>query len=188
MARIGSGTIVAGLTAGALAVISVLAVQASGTAGTVAANRPGTSVSSSASPSASSSPAQTKAAHPLPGHSGNGLRVVYSLGEKRVWLVGDTGKVTRTYAVSPGTVDPDTGTYTVTSRTRSGTGGDGVAIEHVVRFAVTHGVIVGFSSARDGSLPSPDPSQQTGGIRERRADGSALWELAVIGTKVVVVA
>lgn len=62
-----------------------------------------------------------------------------------------------------------------------------MAIEHVVRFATSGGVIIGFSAAEDGSLPSPDPSQQTGGIRERRSDGSALWELATVGTKVVVV-
>jgi hypothetical protein len=186
VARIGSGTIVAGLTAGALAVISVLAVQASGTSAGATAGRPGASASPSAS--ASASPSQTQQSHPVPAHSGSGLRVVYSLGADRVWLVGDTGKVTRTFTVAPGTVDPASGTYTVTSRTASGTGGDGVAIEHVVRFATSGGVIIGFSAARDGSKPSPDPSQKTGGIRERRGDGTALWELAVIGTKVVVVA
>lgn len=187
MARIGSGIIVAGLTAGALAGVCVLAVQASGTAPDVTAGAPAASASPGASASASSSPSRPKAAHPLPGGSGGGLRVVYSLAGDRVWLVGDNGKVARTYTVVPGTVDPAKGTYTVTSRTKAGTGGDGVAIEHVVRFATSGGVIIGFSAAEDGSLPSPDPSQQTGGIRERRSDGSALWELATVGTKVVVV-
>jgi hypothetical protein len=184
VARIGSGTIVAGLTVAALAAISVLAVQAAGTA----PDASGPSVSSAPSGSASASPSRTAAADPLPAGSGNGLRVVYSLGADRVWLVGDTGKATRTFTVAPGTVDPAKATYTVTSRTRVGTGGDGVAIEHVVRFATAGGVIIGFSAAQDGSQPSVDPSKQTGGIRERRADGAALWELAVIGTKVVVVA
>jgi hypothetical protein len=166
-------------------VISVLAVQASGSAADVAT---GASGGPTASVSVSASPSPKAAVHPLPAHSGNGLRVVYSLGQNRVWLVGTDGELSRTFPVAPGTVDPAQATYTVTSRTKIGTGGDGVAIEHVVRFATSGGVIIGFSAAQDGSLPSPDPSVKTGGIRERRADGTALWSLATIGTKVVVVA
>lgn len=51
--------------------------------------------------------------------------MVYSLAGDRVWLVGDNGKVARTYTVVPGTVDPAKGTYTVTSRTKAGTGATG---------------------------------------------------------------
>jgi hypothetical protein len=39
----------------------------------------------------------------------------------------------------------------------------------------------------DGSTPEPDPTTRTGGIREARKDGKAMWQFAGIGTKVVVV-
>ena len=57
------------------------------------------------------------------------------------------------------------------------TGSDGVPIEHVVRFATVDGVSVGFSAAVDGSTPEPDPTKKTGGIRESRADGDAMWDV-----------
>jgi hypothetical protein len=184
MARISPGTIVAGLTAAALAAIAALAVQASGAAPIARQGNPG---GAAASPSTSSSQSTAKAkANALPGGSGSGLRVVYSLGEDRVWLVDAAGKATRTFVVTPGTVDPALGSYTVTSRPAPGVGGDGVSIEHVVRFA-KNGVVIGFSAAQDGSLPTPNPALKTGGIREKRADGAALWNTAVTGTKVVVV-
>ncbi|MFJ4850600.1 MULTISPECIES: hypothetical protein [unclassified Streptomyces] len=186
MARIGSGTIVAGLTAAALAAVGVLAVQASSSATEVTAGGAAVSTDDGTSPSGTTSPSAGKKLL-LPAASGSGRRVVYSLRQDRVWLVGDAGTVSRTYVVVPGTVDPDPGTYDVTTRSASGTGGDGVPIEHVVRFASVDNVIVGFSAARDGSLPKPDPSQQTGGIREKRPDGVALWKFATIDTKVVVV-
>jgi hypothetical protein len=33
----------------------------------------------------------------------------------------------------------------------------------------------------------PDPRSRTGGIRQSRADGNAMWEFATIGQKVVVI-
>ena len=50
--------------------------------------------------------------------------------------------------------------------------------------------MVGFSAAVDGSTapaPAPDPTVRTGGIREARADGDAMWTFATIGRTVVVV-
>jgi hypothetical protein len=177
---------VTALTLAALAAVGVLAAQA---AGTVPARSQGpqsgkTLSSPSASPSGSAG--QT---YPLPsGDTGTGARVVYTLGKDRVWLVDGAGRVTRTFAVRPGTVDPAPGTYTVVSRTASGVGGDGVDIEHVVRFTTENGVVIGFSAAQDGSLPTAaEPDAKTGGIRETRADGTALWNAAPLGTKVVVV-
>lgn len=60
-------------------------------------------------------------------------------------------------------------------------------IEHVVRFANVNGIAIGFSAAVDGSMPQPDPAKKTGGIREKRADGDAMWEFATIGKKIVVI-
>jgi hypothetical protein len=186
MARISSGTVVAGLTFAALAAVGALAVQASVSASATGAAKPGRSQSVSSSPAPASS-APTRRTYPLPAGSGTGARVVYSLAQDRVWLVDATGRVSRTYPVSPGSVDPAPGVYAVVSRDPAGTGGDGVPIEHVVRFTRVNGVVIGFSAARDGSSPTANGTLKTGGIREARADGSALWEAAGLGAKVVVV-
>ncbi|MCM2426707.1 hypothetical protein [Streptomyces sp. RKAG337] len=184
MPRIGSGTLVTGLTAAALAVIAVLAVQASGSA----ADHPVTARPSSPAATAPTAkvPPVTKVPA-LPANTGSGKRVVYGLAAKRVWLVNGANKVLRTYVVAPGSVDPAPGRYKVTSRTARGTGGDGIAIEHVVRFATVGSTVIGFSAAVDASMPSPDPQKKTGGIRETPADGDELWKLAVIDTRIVVV-
>ncbi|WP_142215072.1 L,D-transpeptidase [Streptomyces sp. SLBN-118] len=176
----------AGLTAAALAVVGFLAYQASASA----PDQFGGAATPSAVPSAQASGgAGQKPRNPLalPAKSGKGMRVVYALGERRVWLVGRGGKPERTFAVMPSTVSPAPGVYTVTSRSGSVPGSDGVRIEHVVRFASVDHVAIGFSAAVDGSMASPDPDKKTGGVRMKRADGDAMWTFAAIGSKVVVV-
>lgn len=189
-----AGVVVAGLTAMALAVIGFFAFQAS--AAQDDAGKPSASRPSSPSPDAS----DNKKKRPgdsgdnggktdekaLPAKSGKGTRVVYSLKRQRVWLVDRSEKVTRTFEVVPSTVDPAPGFYKVTSRSSHITGSDGVPVENVVRFATVQGVTIGFSAAVDGSMPEPDGTRKTGGIREKRADGEALWLLATIGTRVAV--
>ncbi|WP_369248613.1 hypothetical protein [Streptomyces sp. R41] len=183
MARSSSG-FVAGLTVAAIAAVSFLAYQAS-------ANVPDTlgKPQTSASPKASVSKAPRDKKNPaaLPARSGTGERVVYSTDDDRVWLVGASNKVQRTFKVTPGTVDPAAGTYAVTSRNREVTGSDGVEIEHVVRFTLVDGLAIGFSAAVNGSTAAPDSSKKLGGIRESRADGNAMWAFATIGVKVVVI-
>lgn len=181
MARSSSG-FVAGLTAAALATVGFLAYQAS-------ANVPDTLGKPKRNPSAAAPNTPEKKPHPtaIPADSGSGERVVYALDDNRVWLIGKDGKSRRTFKVMPSTVDPAPGRYSVTTRSGSVTGSDGVPIEHVVRFATVDGVTIGFSAAADGSTSKPDPSKKTGGIRETREDGQAMWEFAAIGMKVVVV-
>lgn len=186
MARSSSG-LVAGLTAAALAVVGFLGYQASAKApeDLRASERPS---ASSSEPAAGATPsAEAKNLLALPANSGTGVRVVYALGDRRVWLVGADGGVKRTFEVMPSTVDPKPGSYKVTSRSGKVSGSDGVPIEHVVRFATVDNVSVGFSAAVDGSMASPDPSKRTGGVRMARADGDALWVFATVGSKVVVV-
>ncbi|WP_030861055.1 hypothetical protein [Streptomyces sp. NRRL S-37] len=177
-----SSAIVAGLTAAALATIGYLGHQAAVTA-PAGPHRPapGTAAAVQKALRGNGHPAA------LPARSGTGERVVYALGRDRVWLVEESGRVRRTYGVSPSTVDPEPGTYRVTSRSAAVTGSDGVPVEHVVRFASVEGTAIGFSAAVDGSAPRLDPEQRTGGIRETRADGEAMWGFATIGRKVVVV-
>ena len=180
MARIPSGAVVTGLTAAALAVIGVLAWQASAA--------PDHLRHGAGATAAVSSPAPTPTPQPtvLPAGSGSGQRIVYALGGRRVWLVDATGRGERTFTVMPGTVSPPPGRYTVTSRSAKVMGSDGVPVEHVVIFAHVNGVYVGFSAAVDGSTPTPDPARKTGGVREARADGAAMWSFAEPGAPVVV--
>jgi hypothetical protein len=39
----------------------------------------------------------------------------------------------------------------------------------------------------DGSTGSPDSTKKLGGIRESRKNGTAMWNFATIGVKVVVI-
>lgn len=177
---------VAGLTAGALAVVGFFAYQAA-----AAQDRPSPSKKPPAASPTDNAPVKPSAPAPektaLPAESGTGQRVVYGLSAERVWLVDAGDNVTRTYRVKPSTVHPSPGEYHVTSRTEQITGSDGVPIEHVVLFTSVDGTVIGFSAAVDGSLADPDPAQKTGGIRQARADGAALWDFTSSGSTVVVV-
>lgn len=178
----------AGLTALAFAAIAFLAYQASAAEDRRQESAPGPRAAATASPSPSASaPGEGEPAHAVPADSGTGERVVYALGQHRVWLVGANEQVKRTYTVWPGTVSPEPGEYAVTSRTAHITGTDGVPVENVVVFGYADGTVVGFSAALDGSAPELEPSEEAGGIRERTADGEAMWRFATVGTKVVVV-
>ncbi|MER8184003.1 hypothetical protein [Kitasatospora sp. NPDC094015] len=199
MAKLGAGLVVTGLTLGAMATIGLLAFQASGAQDRALAAGYVPPVAPLTSPQPTVPPAP-----PLPANSGTGLRVVYSLGAKQVWLVDPrkNPQVTASFAVVPGSVSPPVGSYPVYSRTAAGTGTDGRKIEHVVRFS-QQGAVFGFSAAIDqgagsaspGAVPSAsasaaastDPNAKTGGIRSGRADGQLLWDFAPTGTTVVVI-
>ncbi len=127
------------------------------------------------------------AAAGVPADSGTGRRIVYGVGEKRVWLVDASDKAGRTFPVWPGTVSPDPGTYTVSVRKDATTGSDGVQIENIVYFATKSGLNIAFSNAVDGSSPPPAAGKQTGGVRMAKADGAALWAFGTTSTKVIVV-
>ncbi|MFK0043398.1 hypothetical protein ACIQU4_04685 [Streptomyces sp. NPDC090741] len=184
MARSSSG-IVAGLTVVAIAAVGFLGYQASATA---PAHPPKAAAAPPAAPSPVPSAHAAEPAKPVavPPESGTGSRVVYSVSQKRVWLVGEGAQEPKSFAVKPSTAHPKPGTYLVNSRSGAVTGSDGVPIEHVVRFATADGVVVGFSSRVDGQMPEPDQSKKTGGIRMARADGDAMWAFATINSKVVV--
>ncbi|MFJ5264417.1 hypothetical protein ACIQAC_28550 [Streptomyces sp. NPDC088387] len=182
--RLPSWAWVSGLTVGAIAAVAVLAVQADeGSRPTGATSRPSASAPASAKPTPSK-PASVA----VPDGSGTGRRIVYALGERRVWLVDASDAARRTFAVWPGTVDPEPGSYTIGQRTEATTGSDGVEIENIMYFAVSSGVNIAFSSALDGSSPPPAaPGTQTGGVRMKTADSAALWTFGTAGTTVTVV-
>ncbi|MFB6816082.1 L,D-transpeptidase [Streptomyces sp. NPDC056347] len=184
----GSSGIVAGLTVAALAAVGFLAFQASANVpDDLAAPKPSASGAVSSTEDAKPKEKKPRPAA-LPAHSGTGQRVVYALEARRVWLVDEAGKVLRTFPVMPSALSPKPGSYQVGTRQGPPTkGSDGVMIEHVVRFALVENVSVGFSSAVDGTMESPDPTLRTGGVRMAQEDGDAMWEFAIRNTKVVVV-
>ncbi|MFD4786998.1 hypothetical protein ACFWN1_07970 [Streptomyces sp. NPDC058459] len=182
MAGTSSG-MVAGLVAVAVGAVGLLAYQAEAT---VPASLRAPSASASPSVAATRAPRDRRHPTALPADSGRGERVVYSVDDDRVWLVDDRGRVTRTFGVRPGGVDPAPGSYWVTSRSHAVTGSDGVPVEHVVRFTAVDGVTVGFSAATRAA-PAEPGSPRTGGIRETRPDGDAMWRFATIGVPVVVI-
>ena len=186
------------LTTLALAVVAFFAYQASAAPDRPAAGQP------AADPTPAEDTAELDGTAPpaeetdedgfplLPADSGAGTRVVYALGEQRIWLVQESSdglgeEVLHSYPVHRSSVDPDPGSYTVSSRSAQLTGSDGVPIEHVVVFTAPGDVVFGFSTATDGSLPDPTAEQRTGGIRQGAADGETMWQFAAIGTGVVVV-
>ncbi|POX55455.1 hypothetical protein C3489_10420 [Streptomyces sp. Ru71] len=180
-----SAGIVAGLTAAALATVGFLGWQASarGPAG------PGDTAKPTVPPavSASKAPRDKKNPTALPDGTGSGPRVVYSLDDDRVWLVEEGNDVRRTFRVEPGSVDPAPGVYMVTSRSGEVTGTDGIPVEHVVRFTSVGGVAIGFSARVGPPTQAPDDGVRTGGVRESRPDGDAMWRFATIGRRVVVI-
>jgi hypothetical protein len=179
---------VAGLTAAALGTVGFLAYQAQASVPPSLRGGHDSTVSPTKAPTKAPRDRRNPAA--LPVGSGTGERVVYSVDDDRVWLVSASGRVENTFTVSPGSVDPRPGTYAVTSRSKAVTGTDGIPVEHVVRFTSVDGVVIGFSAAvppSSGTTPTPDTTVRTGGIRESRADGEAMWMFATIGQKVVVI-
>ncbi|MFF4502427.1 hypothetical protein [Streptomyces sp. NPDC001401] len=183
MARSSSG-FVFGLTAAALAAVGFLGYRAFATA-PAGFGKPQASASPTLAVSAAPGAQRNPAAPPTA--SGAGERVVYAVGADRVWLVDAGNRVMRSFTVAPGSVDPAPGVYRVTSRSNSAVGTDGTAIEHVVRFTSVDGVAVGFSAAVASTSATPDPAVRTGGIRESRKDGAALWEFATIGAQIAVI-
>jgi lipoprotein-anchoring transpeptidase ErfK/SrfK len=166
-------------------------------------------ISSSPSASAPSSTASTDAgveagaesdpsdATGLPADSGDGRRVVFSQSGQRVWLVGERGKVQRTYLVSGSLLDNlEPGTYSVYSKSRWAVGiDDSGVMEYFVRFAQgPSGAAIGFHTipTKDGTplqtkaeLGTP---QSHGCIRQKTPDAIALWDFAPVGGSVVVTA
>lgn len=183
--RLPSWVWVTGLTVLALVAVAALAVKADQGPQPTASSRTDRSASPSAKPSASPRESEPVA---VPDGSGTGRRIVYSLNQRRVWLVDASDAPLRTFTVWPGTVSPGLGSYTVGTRREAATGSDGVEIENIVYFTVASGINIAFSNAVDGSSPPPPESGvQTGGVRMRAADGDAVWKFGTEGTTVAVV-
>ena len=133
----------------------------------------------------------------LPADSGSGRRIVFAMGEQRVWLVGaEDDAVQRTYLVSGSVSDNlEPGTYSVYSKSMDAVGiDDSATLTYRGGFAHGANAAIGFHDipvlhgttvqTRD-QLGTP---QSHGCIRQWRPDAKALWDFAPVGTTVVVVA
>ena len=171
------------MTIASLAAVGVLAAQAAATAPKVRAAPTSAAVKSG---STSGSGSTTTTTYALPANSGSGTRIVYSPGQKRVWLVEGT-TVERTMEVVPGTITATDGTYEVSAKSPGATGSDGVQVLYVVRFDSGSSTTYGFDAdANTAGLP-PAPTGKTGGIRMAQTDARALYEFSSVGTSVDVV-
>jgi lipoprotein-anchoring transpeptidase ErfK/SrfK len=129
---------------------------------------------------------------PLPEDSGSGRRVVYSVGQQRVWLVEADEVVSASWLVSGRRGIPNPGTYSIYSRSRwSSASGGRVRMEFMLRFVKTKGLPIGFHSIpvdrRGRQIQSEDELGQPrskGCVRQRRADAEHLWNWAPDGTVV----
>jgi hypothetical protein len=132
----------------------------------------------------------------LPADSGTGRRIVFSMGDQRVWLVGDDDDVERTYLVSGSLTDNlHPGTYSVYSKSEDAVGiDDSGTMKYMVRFAHGPNAAIGFhdipvlDGAKVQTVDQLGTPQSHGCIRQQRADAKALWDFAPVGTTVVVVA
>jgi lipoprotein-anchoring transpeptidase ErfK/SrfK len=134
-------------------------------------------------------------AQPLPGDSGDGRRVVYSVGQQRVWWVESDNRVVNTYLVSGRKGTPARGTYRVFSKSRYTTSLDGGSrMEYMIRFTWGRNAAIGFHSIPVNRYGTPLQSESqlgsplsAGCVRQRMADAAGLWNWAPVGTTVVVV-
>ncbi|WNI17141.1 hypothetical protein [Actinacidiphila sp. ITFR-21] len=179
MSGIPSWASVSGLTAAALAAVSVLAIQASGNPAHTVDARP-------APRPTTARPTTPPPPPPVPPNSGTGKRIVYSLAGQRVWVVPPAGAPVSTFTVVPGTIRARPGTFYVGKRRAADTGSDGTAVEHIVYFEYTAEAWVAFSARADDTVAKPDPSLRTGAVRGHRADIAKIWDNTVTGSTVVV--
>ena len=170
-------------------------------AGGTAADSTGgsTSGSTGGSTSGTADPGTTgdaAGAVPVPGDSGTGKRVVFSISQQRVWLVRGNGSVRRSYLVSGSVTDNlKPGAYQVYSKSPDAVGvDDSGTMRYMVRFAYGAHAAIGFHDipVKDGHLVQTRDQLGTpmshGCVRQWRPDAKALWRFAPVGTEVDVTA
>jgi len=194
------------LTAVVVFAVGVLAVDALGgsgtetvagantTAGTPSTAAPATAPETTVPPS-TAPPTTAPSPTDLPADSGTGHRVVFSVSEQRMWWVDDAEQVVRTARTSGRANTPQTGTFSVYSKTQNATGLDGSKMDWFVRFTKgPQGWAIGFHNipTMDGA-PVQTEAQlgeplSHGCIRQAEADAQFTWNWLEVGSTVVVVA
>jgi hypothetical protein len=130
----------------------------------------------------------------VPASSGFGRRIIYCVSCQHVWLVEESGFLTRDYAVSGRANTPRAGTYQVFSKSPLAWAGyGGITMEYMVRYTWGNTLALGFHSIPkrpDGSFLQTEAElgqyRSAGCTRQRLEDARFLYEWAPIGTTVVV--
>jgi len=157
---------------------------------------PRADASAPADPAKPESTSPFDARPPLPADSGDGKRVVFSITDQRVWLVGGDDEIQRSYPVSGSRFDQlEPGSYDVIRKRRHTTSWHGTeSMEYMVTFTFGENAAIGFHDI-PVSLETGEPIQTVrqlgtplsdGCVRQRHADAAALWTFAPEGTPVIV--
>jgi lipoprotein-anchoring transpeptidase ErfK/SrfK len=132
----------------------------------------------------------------VPANSGSGRRVVYSKSRMRVWIIEADGRVAHTYLVSGRINQPNTGTYSVFSRSSytCSIKSSSTCMRWMVRFTKgPSGDNIGFHEIpRKNGVPLQSDAQlgqalSAGCVRQSTHDAWFMWNWAGVGTKVVVI-
>lgn len=156
---------------------------------------PTTTTTRPPSPPTTKPPAPKPDMRGLPANSGTGRRIVYSVGQQRVWWVESDGRVVAAYPVSGKANTPARGTYYVFSKSVTTTSMNGKArMNHMVRFAWGRTAAIGFHSIPVDGRGRPLQTEaelgqyrSAGCVRQRNDIAAMLYLWAPVGTKVVVV-
>ena len=130
----------------------------------------------------------------VPDGSGYGRRIIYCISCQHVWLVEESGLLTRDYAVSGRANTPRAGTYQVFSKSPlAWAGHHGITMEYMVRYTWGNTLALGFHSIPkrpDGTFLQSEAElgqyRSAGCTRQRLDDARYLYEWAPVGTTVVV--
>ena len=168
------------MTMATLACVGILAGQAKATAPRV--RTPVSAAATGKTSSKSGSGSTTSSTVALPANSGSGTRIVYSPGERRIWLVSGS-TVERTIVAVPSTIAASDGSYSVSDKSQGATGSDGVQVLYIVRFDSSS---YGFDAEAGVAGLPPAPTGRTSGIRMAQIDALALYQFSSVGMTVVV--
>jgi hypothetical protein len=156
---------------------------------------PSTASTTTVAPTTTTTASTVPPAELLPADSGEGRRVVFSVGAQRMWWVDETGAAIRTALVSGRPNTPQLGTFAVYSRTEHATGLDGSKMDYFVRFTKgPNGWAIGFHDIPEmNGVPVQTDAElgqplSHGCIRQSQADAEFTWSFLQVGDTVVVVA
>lgn len=131
---------------------------------------------------------------PSPPSAGQGMRIIYSNSQQRIWMINGNENIIDSYLVSGREGVPAPGTYTVYSKSPLAWSHDGITMEHMVRFAYGRTASIGFHAiphrANDEPMQTEEELgtfQSAGCVRQADTKAAALYQWTPVGTTVVVV-
>ena len=201
LSAVGIAVVVLALGVAAAAVLDsskgedVAAAEGTDSSAGASSTTPPTTTPPTTAPTTTTTASTVPPAELLPADSGEGRRVVFSVGAQRMWWVDETGVAIRTALVSGRPNTPQLGTFAVYSRTEHATGLDGSKMDYFVRFTKgPNGWAIGFHDIPEmNGVPVQTDAElgqplSHGCIRQSQADAEFTWSFLQVGDTVVVVA